>query len=32
VYAWIWHKLPGNLYTKLTETLVLLVAVGTLLW
>lgn len=32
MYAWIWHKLPGNLYAKLTETLVLMVAVGALLW
>jgi hypothetical protein len=32
VYAWIWHKLPGNPYAKLTETLVLMVAVGALLW
>jgi hypothetical protein len=32
VYSWIWHKLPGNLYAKMTESIVLLVAVGTLLW
>jgi hypothetical protein len=32
VYGWIWHKLPGNLYAKLTESIVLLVAVGALLW
>jgi hypothetical protein len=32
VYAWIWRKLPGNAYAKLTQSLVLLVAVGALLW
>jgi hypothetical protein len=32
VYAWIWHKLPGKGWAKLTESLVLLVAVGALLW
>jgi len=32
VYGWIWHRLPGNLYAKLTESIVLIVAVGALLW
>jgi hypothetical protein len=32
VYAWIWRKLPGNAYAKLSQSLVLLVAVGALLW
>ena len=32
MYSWIWHKLPGNVLAKLTESLVLLVAVGALLW
>jgi hypothetical protein len=32
VYSWIWHKLPGNLYAKMSESVVLLVAVGALLW
>jgi hypothetical protein len=32
VYAWIWRKLPGNLYTKLTGSIVLVVAAGALLW
>lgn len=32
MYSWIWHRLPGNLYAKLTESIVLLVAVGALLW
>jgi hypothetical protein len=32
LYAWIWHKLPGKVWAKLTESLVLLVAVGALLW
>jgi hypothetical protein len=32
VYSWIWHKLPGSLLAKLTESIVLLVAVGALLW
>jgi cytoskeletal protein RodZ len=32
MYAWIWHKLPGQLWTKVTLSLVLLSAVGALLW
>ncbi len=28
----MWHKLPGKAWAKLTESLVLLVAVGALLW
>jgi len=32
VYSWIWRKLPGRAYAKLTESVVLLVAVGALLW
>ena len=32
MYAWIWRKLPGNLYAKLTQAIVLAVAVGALLW
>jgi cytoskeletal protein RodZ len=32
VYAWTWRKLPGNAYAKLSQSLVLLVAVGALLW
>jgi hypothetical protein len=32
VYAWIWRKLPFGLWGKLTGTIVLIVAIGTLLW
>jgi hypothetical protein len=32
VYAWIWRKLPGNVYAKLTGSIVLVVAVSALLW
>jgi hypothetical protein len=32
MYAFIWRKLPGNLYAKLTESIVLFVAIGALLW
>ena len=32
MYAWIWRKLPGNLWTRLTLSLVLVSAVGALLW
>ncbi|GAA1584839.1 hypothetical protein [Actinoplanes couchii] len=32
MYAWIWRKLPGGLWAKLTCAVVLLTAVGTLLW
>ena len=32
MYAWIWHKLPFGLYGKLTSSVVLVTAVGALLW
>jgi cytoskeletal protein RodZ len=32
VYAWIWRKLPFGLWGKLTSSIVLVVAVGVLLW
>jgi hypothetical protein len=32
MYAWIWHKLPGSLWSKLTLSLVLVSAIGALLW
>ncbi|GIF11577.1 hypothetical protein [Actinoplanes teichomyceticus] len=32
MYAWIWRKLPGGLWSKLTMSLVLVAAVGSLLW
>jgi hypothetical protein len=32
MYAWIWRKLPGNGYAKLTGSIVLFTTVGTLLW
>ena len=32
MYAWIWRKLPFGLWGKLTGSLVLLTAVGALLW
>jgi hypothetical protein len=32
VYAWIWRKLPFGLWGKLTGSLVLVTAVGALLW
>ena len=32
MYAWIWHKLPGAVWSKLTLSLVLFAAVGSLLW
>ena len=32
MYAWIWRKLPGNVYAKLTGSIVLIATVGTLLW
>ena len=32
MYAWIWRKLPGKFYAKLTESIVVLVAIGALLW
>ncbi|GAB1688312.1 hypothetical protein [Krasilnikovia sp. M28-CT-15] len=32
MYGWIWRKLPGGLWGKLTGSIVLTAAVGTLLW
>jgi hypothetical protein len=32
MYAWIWHKLPFGLWGKLTGSVVLVAAVGALLW
>ncbi|MBG0560523.1 hypothetical protein [Actinoplanes aureus] len=32
MYAWIWRKLPGAVWSKLTLSLVLITAVGALLW
>ncbi|BFU48076.1 hypothetical protein [Krasilnikovia sp. MM14-A1004] len=32
MYGWIWHKLPGGLWGKLTGSIVLTTAVGVLLW
>ncbi|GAA4595334.1 cytoskeletal protein RodZ [Actinoplanes octamycinicus] len=32
MYAWIWRKLPGALWSKLSISLVLVAAVGSLLW
>jgi hypothetical protein len=32
MYAWIWRKLPGALWSKLTLSLVLVTAIGALLW
>ncbi|GLY07272.1 MULTISPECIES: hypothetical protein [Actinoplanes] len=32
MYAWIWRKFPGGFRSKLTFSLVLLTAVGSLLW
>ncbi|WIM96609.1 hypothetical protein ACTOB_000052 [Actinoplanes oblitus] len=32
MYAWIWRKLPGAVWSKLTMSIVLLAAVGSLLW
>ncbi|GGQ46215.1 hypothetical protein [Couchioplanes azureus] len=32
MYAWIWRKLPFGLWGKLTGSLVLVLAVGALLW
>jgi hypothetical protein len=32
MYAWIWRKLPFGLCGKVTGSIVLAVAVGTLLW
>ncbi|GAA4939879.1 hypothetical protein [Actinoplanes utahensis] len=32
MYAWIWRRLPGGLWVKVTCSLVLVMAVGALLW
>lgn len=32
MYAWIWRKFPGGTWSKLTFSLVLVTAVGSLLW
>ncbi|MEU4420613.1 hypothetical protein AB0F81_08300 [Actinoplanes sp. NPDC024001] len=32
MYAWIWRKLPGAVWSKLTLSLVLVSAIGALLW
>ncbi|GAA2680808.1 MULTISPECIES: hypothetical protein [Actinoplanes] len=32
MYAWIWRKLPGGLWSRLTMSIVMLAAVGSLLW
>jgi len=32
MYAWIWRKLPGGVWAKVTCSLVLVTAVGALLW
>jgi hypothetical protein len=32
MYAWIWRKFPGSTWSKLTFSLVLVTAVGSLLW
>jgi hypothetical protein len=32
MYAWIWRKLPGGVWSKLAISLVLVTTVGTLLW
>ena len=32
MYAWIWRKLPFGFWGKLTSSIVLVVAVGVLLW
>ncbi|MEV0896965.1 hypothetical protein [Actinoplanes sp. NPDC049802] len=32
MYAWIWRKLPGGAWSKLTMSLVLASAIGVLLW
>jgi hypothetical protein len=32
MYAWIWRKLPFGLWGKLTGSIVLVTAVGVLLW
>jgi hypothetical protein len=32
MYAWIWRKLPFGLWGRLTSSLVLVTAIGALLW
>lgn len=32
MYAWIWRKLPGGLWAKVTCSLVLVTALGAVLW
>ena len=32
MYAWIWRKLPGAVWSKLTMSIVMIAAVGSLLW
>ncbi len=32
MYAWIWQKFPGNVWSKLAISVVLVSAVGSLLW
>jgi cytoskeletal protein RodZ len=32
MYAWIWRKFPGNVWSKLSMSVVLVAAVGSLLW
>jgi hypothetical protein len=32
MYAWIWRKLPFGRWGKITSSIVLIVAVGVLLW
>ena len=32
MYAWIWRRFPGGTWSKLTFSLVLVAAVGSLLW
>ncbi|MEV6303689.1 hypothetical protein AB0M02_30065 [Actinoplanes sp. NPDC051861] len=32
MYAWIWRKLPGNLWSRVSLSLVLVSAIGALLW
>ncbi|MEV6342122.1 hypothetical protein [Actinoplanes sp. NPDC051851] len=32
MYAWIWRKLPGNLWAKLSTSVVTLTAIVALLW
>lgn len=32
MYAWIWRRFPGGAWSKLTFSLVLMTAVGALLW